>query len=194
MGSYSQKYQNNHAVFVFFLGLVLSISIMASAVSAEEFYEYDKNHSFYSTWFMAAEMPVVTHDNTKKYCNQDCHWTFFPGLLPKHAWEEQMSNLSHHFGKAIVLEPSVKKDIEEYLTKHAAEFTESKYSVKILDSLKGRTPYQITSIRFITKTHHDVKRSVFRRNSIGGFSNCPACHQGVEQTGNFKEKFVKIPE
>lgn len=180
--------------FVLTVLIALSSFFISKRATAQQPYQYDENHSFYQTWFMASEMPVVKHENTKKYCNQGCHWTFLPGLLPQKAWENQMENLEHHYGKSIILEPAIKQDIKTYLQSNAAEVTESKYSVKLLDSLKGRTPHQITSVRYITKTHHDLKPSVIRRQSIGSFSNCPACHIGVEETGNFQEKFVEIPE
>jgi hypothetical protein len=88
---------------------------------------------------MKKEMPVVSHSQTSQYCSGGCHWTFLPGLLPQRSWEATMEDLEDHFGEKIQLPPETSEAILNYLTRGAAEFTESKVSMKILDSVGEET-------------------------------------------------------
>ncbi|MBU3918182.1 ferric reductase-like transmembrane domain-containing protein, partial [bacterium] len=173
--------------------LVTALQSFANAVVEEE-YRYDMDRVFYSAWFMPSEIPIVKHENTNRYCNDGCHWTFPPGLLPQESWELQMTGLQNHFGKSIDLDPDIKQDIERYLVQHAAEYTKARVSVDILDSLAGEVPTKFGDIPFITKNHKDIQPEVYQRESIRSISNCPACHKGVEKTGSFKDRYVEIPD
>ena len=51
---------------------------------------------------------------------------------------------------------------------------------------------RITEVRYIKKEHHEIKASVYKRESIGSFSNCSACHRTAAK-GSFEEDNVKIP-
>jgi hypothetical protein len=62
-----------------------------------------------------------------------------------------------------------------------------------MKSLNGQAPTRITQVSYITDKHHDLPPHVFKRQSIGSFSNCPACHTTAEK-GIFSDDFVQIPE
>ncbi len=105
-----------------------------------------------------------------------------------------MNNLNDHFGKSISLDPEVKQDIKAYLIQNSADYTETRFSVEILDSLNGKVPLDISSIPFIVKIHDDIHPTVLQRESIKSIANCPACHLGVEKNGSFKDRHVEIPD
>ena len=105
-----------------------------------------------------------------------------------------MENLEDHFGERIQLPPETSEAILGYLTRGAAEFTDSKVSIKILDSIGEKTPLRVSTIPYIEKQHEDVDDGAWKHPSIGAKSNCVACHQGVEGNGLFDEHDVVYPE
>ena len=122
-----------------------------------------------------------------------CHFTYQPGLLPSGSWEKILAGLDNHNGESIELEPESKTAIMEYLSANAAEHSSAKRSVKIMKSLKAETPLRITDTPYIKKKHHELKDDIFKRESIGSRSNCPACHTTAKD-GIYREKFVVIPD
>ena len=105
-----------------------------------------------------------------------------------------MNSLPDHFGESINLDPEIKQDITRYLTQNAADYTEAKISVQILDSLDREVPLRVTTNSFVVKKHSDIQSAIFQRKSIRSIANCPACHLGVENTGSFKDRYVEIPD
>ena len=179
---------------VYFTLLFVAPWISSSAVAEDTEYRYSSDRPFYSDWFVGKEMPVVDHAQTNEKCSDGCHWTFLPGLLPQRSWETTMENLEDHFGEKIQLPPETSKAILNYLTRGAAEFTESKVSIKILDSVGEETPLRISTIPYIQKHHEDVEEDAWEHPSIGARSNCVACHQDVEEDGLFDEDELDFPE
>jgi hypothetical protein len=165
-----------------------------TAVAEDTQYRYSSDRPFYSDWFVKKEMPVVGHSQTSEYCSGGCHWTFLPGLLPQRSWGATMENLEDHFGEKIQLPPETSKAILNYLAQGAAEFTESRVSIKILDSVGEEPPLRISTIPYIQKHHEDVEEDAWNHPSIGGRGNCVACHQNVEKDGLFDEDEVDYPE
>ncbi len=137
-------------------------------------------------------LPPVDNATYKETCGA-CHFTYQPGLLPSGSWEKILAALGDHHGASLDISPESKALIGEYLTTNAAEHSSAKRSAKILKSLKGQTPLRITETPYIRKKHDDIKPEVFKRESIGSRSNCPACHTTAKD-GIYKERFVKIPE
>ncbi|MCP4750029.1 MAG: hypothetical protein GY866_03995 [Proteobacteria bacterium] len=157
-------------------------------------YRHRKKHGFFSTMFASRKMPVVDHANTKEECS-DCHWAYLPGLLPERSWKAILAKPNDHFGEEIELSRAVQQDIAGYLSKYAADRIESRYSMKILNSIDPNdTPLRISKNRYIVKKHDDIGPSILKRESIGGLNNCIACHQQVDKTGKFSEHDVEIPE
>lgn len=105
-----------------------------------------------------------------------------------------MESLDNHFGEVIRLSPEASKSILEYLTQGSAEFTESRISIKILDSIGDEAPLRVSTIPYIQKLHDEVEESAWTHPSIALRSNCVACHQDVEGDGLFDEHEVDYPE
>ena len=177
------------------LTVILISSVIASSALAEEpRYEYSSDRPFYSDWFVKQEMPVVDHSPTRQYCSGGCHWTFLPGLLPERSWAAMMESLEDHFGEKVELPPETRQAILEYLSRGSAEFTESRVSIKILDSIGEKTPPRVSTIPYIQKKHEDVEEDAWQHASIAGRSNCVACHRNVEADGLFDEHELEYPE
>jgi len=79
------------------------------------------------------------------------------------------------------------------LTQNTAENSTAEISIDIMNSLNGETPLRITDIPYIRKEHHELSSEVFKRKSIGSFSNCGACHQASEKD-DYDDDYVKIPK
>ncbi len=122
-----------------------------------------------------------------------CHFLYLPGLLPGGSWVKIMNGSEDHFGEDLALEEETTAEILKYLKANGAESTGAKRSKKIMKSLKGETPLRITEVPYIVKEHHEVKSKVFKRESIGSFSNCVACHRTAAK-GVFEEDDIKIPK
>ena len=122
----------------------------------------------------------------------DCHFPYQPGLLPSGSWDKILNSLEDHFGEDIELEPKFKKIIVKYLHANAANYSSSKISAKIMKCLGHQTPLRITEIPYIRKKHHEIQLDVFKRESIGSFSNCSACHKTAEK-GIYDDDNVLIP-
>ncbi len=121
-----------------------------------------------------------------------CHFLYLPGLLPAGSWVKVMEGAGDHFGEDLALDVELSDEILKYLKANSAETTGAKRARKILLSLHGETPLRITEVKYIKKKHHEIKAKVYKRESIGSFSNCSACHRTAAK-GNFEEDNVKIP-
>jgi hypothetical protein len=134
----------------------------------------------------------VTNQTYKETCGE-CHFAYQPGLLPSSSWLKILNQLDNHFGEEIVTDSATIKNISDYLTKNSAENSSAERSLKIMRCLGGQVPMRITDIPYIRKKHHDLDPDIFKRKSIGSFSNCIACHTTAEN-GIYDDDDVKIPE
>jgi len=105
-----------------------------------------------------------------------CHFAYQPELLPSGSWEKILAGLEVHFGEIIELDPELRKIIAEYLKANAAEHSSAKRAVKIMRSLRDRTPLRITEVPYIQEKHHEVSANVLKRESIGSLSNLSLIH------------------
>ncbi|MDY6832722.1 MAG: diheme cytochrome c [Thermodesulfobacteriota bacterium] len=121
-----------------------------------------------------------------------CHFAYQPELLPAASWEKILSGLNDHFGEAVALEEDVRQAVGAYLRSHSAETSSAEIAGKIMDSLEGQIPTRITDVFFIQKKHHGIPGDVFKRASVGTFSNCAACHT-TAAGGVYDEDDVRIP-
>lgn len=128
----------------------------------------------------------------KQECSS-CHFLYLPGFLPARSWQEIIKNSDKHFGENLSLEDKDKEEILLYLTKYSAEHSNLEWSQKILKSIGSETPIRITEIKYMKRKHDEVRADVFKRPSIGSFSNCGACHPGGAN-GDFEEDRVRIPK
>ena len=175
--------------------IILLISNAISNTYAADNYKYERNLGFFTVLMMPSEVPLTNDKETKQYCGGDCHWLYPPGLLPSKSWRAIMTKLNTHFGEKVELPIYLTQKIEKYLVDHAAEVTYSSTSVKILDGIADdQTPLRVFGSKIIKRKHHKITKDVYDRQSIKNSTNCPACHIGVKNTGNFDEDNAEIPE
>jgi hypothetical protein len=122
-----------------------------------------------------------------------CHFPYQPALLPSGSWKKILAGVEDHFGEMLDIDPEFKKVIAEYLEANAAEHSSAKRSVKIMRSIRSRTPLRITEIPYIQRKHHEISADVLKRKSIGSLSNCSACHTTAEK-GIYDDDNVVIPK
>lgn len=186
----------NHSHLVMLVsGAMTAVTIMThSPLLAEESYRYDRDKGFMAMMFAADRLPVVTHDATRQACGSKCHAAYLPGLLPERSWGHVLSRLENHFGENAAPDAASLAAIREYLRLNAADYTKSRVSMKIMDSIGKQTPTRITETALFKKYHDDIPPHVIRHDSIGRISNCEGCHIDVGTTGDFDEDHVRMPE
>ena len=128
----------------------------------------------------------------KEQCGA-CHLAYQPALLPSESWRKILSGLENHNDADVVIEPEDMAIIERYLQDNAAEFSSAKRAVKIVRSLKGQAPTRITEVPYIRRKHHEIPANVVKRESVGSFSRCDACHVTADR-GIYEDDYVTIPE
>ena len=121
-----------------------------------------------------------------------CHFPYQPELLPSGSWKKIMAGFDDHFGEEVEIDTKSINVISGYLISNSAEKSSAKRAMKIVSSLRGRTPIRISEIPYIIDKHDEVDPTVFNRESIGSLSNCPACHISAEK-GIYDDDNVVIP-
>jgi len=198
-------------IFLFFV-LIISNGALSSAVADDDHKEnkwYQKilDHDDENTNIRHRERKQEHHREEyhhKSYLRQinnstyeeecgACHFVYQPELLPSASWVQILANLDDHFGEMIELDNDSRKIIADYLKSKSAEYSSAKRAVKIMRSLKGKTPLKITDIPYIIEKHHEISLSVLKRESIGSLSNCSACHTTAKD-GIYEDDNVVIPK
>ncbi len=141
-------------------------------------------------------------DRTYQEACGECHFAYFPGLLPARSWKRLMQpkNLENHFGENAELDEADRRYIEDWLVRNAADeqgFPRYKRSVKIALSVpEDQAPMRITETPYIKRKHEDVsamlKRRADVRKKVGSMANCAKCHQQADR-GVFDDDTVRIP-
>ena len=121
-----------------------------------------------------------------------CHMAYPPGLLNSASWAALIQGASEHFGEDLSLDTKDAEELETYLTSEASENVQGELARDISRDLGNRIVKRITEVPEIRKEHHELSASVFSRTSIGGFSNCIACHKRAD-VGVFDDDEVSIP-
>jgi hypothetical protein len=154
---------------------------------------YQKGHGNSSEHDGKRHLKPVDNPTFKEICG-DCHFAYQPELLPSSSWEKIIAGLSDHHGEEIDLDQESKKIIAEYLKANSAEYSSAKPAVKIMRSLKGKTPMRITDVPYIRHKHEDddIPADAFTRKSVGSMSNCIACHTTADN-GIYDDDHVVIP-
>jgi hypothetical protein len=137
------------------------------------------------------QQPVV-NENYKSNCG-GCHFAYPPELLPASSWNKILTRLGDHFGESLSLDDLSGGEIGKFLRENAADRSGSKTAGKILRSLGRRSPLRITEAPYIQKKHREISPELFKRKSVGSFSNCLACHKAAEQ-GDFDDDRAAIPQ
>ena len=137
--------------------------------------------------------PATTGNESYKSNCGACHLAYPPELLPAASWDKILTRLGDHFGEALSLDDRTQQEIRKYLVGNAADRSGRKTAGKILRHLGGSTPARVTEISYIQRKHREIGPQVFKRQSVGSFSNCLACHKGAEQ-GDFDDDRAAIPQ
>jgi hypothetical protein len=112
-----------------------------------------------------------------------CHLAYPPNMLPADSWRHILGDLDHHFGTNASLDVATVKQLESWLTAHAASS----------GRIASRPPEdRITRSSWFISQHDEIPASTWRRPSIKSASNCAACHTRADQ-GDFNERYVRIP-
>lgn len=112
-----------------------------------------------------------------------CHLAYPPGMLPADSWRRILNNLDHHFGTNASLDPASVKQLEGWLTGHAANAGRA---------ANAPPEDRITRTSWFMAAHDEVPATTWRRPAIKSASNCAACHTQADQ-GNFDERYIRIP-
>ncbi|MDX8402296.1 MAG: diheme cytochrome c [Mariprofundaceae bacterium] len=132
----------------------------------------------------------------------ECHFAYFPGLLPARSWKRLMkpTNLENHFGENAELDEADRRYIEDWLVRNAADkqgFPRYKRSVKIARSVPDlKAPMRITEVPYIKRKHEEVaamlKKRPDVRQKVRSMAYCNKCHQEASK-GVFDDDTVRIP-
>ena len=138
---------------------------------------------------------METPANNPTYIEEcgDCHLAYQPELLPSGSWEKIIAGLDDHFEEELEIDTESENVILGYLITNSAEKSSAKRAAKIMKSLGNRTPVRITEIPYILEKHDEVNPDVFKKESIGSPSNCPACHTTAGK-GVYEDDYVVIPK
>lgn len=121
-----------------------------------------------------------------------CHWAYAPQLLPRKSWENMLASLGSHFGNEVVLSGQEKPVVRDYLLGNAADVSATKMGRRVMHSLGGAAPARVVEVPYIQRKHRKISADVFARNSVGGLSNCIACHPQAASL-DFDDDRVRIP-
>ncbi|ACR31473.1 diheme cytochrome c [Burkholderia glumae] len=112
-----------------------------------------------------------------------CHLAYPPAMLPADSWRRILGKLDHHFGTNASLDPASVKQLDSWLTTHAAQAERT---------TNAPPEDRITRSRWFMAAHDEIPASTWRRPAIKSASNCAACHTRADQ-GNFDERYLRIP-
>jgi len=138
----------------------------------------------------------VTDRQYESSCGE-CHFAYFPGLLPARSWKKLMEPkaLEDHFGENAELSEKDRVAVLDFLTKYSADSTmRYKRSIKIRRSLDANeTPIRITEVPYIKKKHEDIPRRMIQDNKkVRSLAYCNRCHTQADK-GVFDDDTVDIP-
>ena len=136
-------------------------------------------------------------DKTYQSNCAECHFAYFPGLLPVRSWKKLMAPkaLEDHFGENAELEENDRRYILDFLVRNAADDAGYKRSKKIIRSLSAdETPLRITEVPYIKKKHSEIPKKLISGNpKVRSLSNCLRCHREAKDQGIFDDDTVLIP-
>ena len=182
----------NKMIVSLLLFLVSANGIYYTALADhEEKRRYQKREREHSGKNDKRNLKTVDNNAYKENCSA-CHFSYQPELLPAGSWQKIIAGLDDHFGETITIDTEAKKIISEYLSSNATEFSSTELAGKIMRSLVDQKPLRITEIPYIQREHRQIKKEVFKRESIGSLSNCLACHK-TAVSGIYDDDVVIIP-
>ena len=122
-----------------------------------------------------------------------CHMAYPPPLLPAASWEKLVPPSGEHEGSNLGLSPQELQQLRIYILNNSADRGGYRLGHKISRSLGSAAPERLEDVPYLQRKHRKVDPAVFKRASVGGMSNCVACHAGAPQ-GDFEDDRVSIPK
>lgn len=110
-----------------------------------------------------------------------CHLAYPPGFLPADSWRALMGGLERHFGVDAGLDPKVRGEILDLLTKYAGP-------------RRGQTavPLRISETGWFRHEHDEVPAQLWPSARVKSAANCQACHLEADK-GNYSERSLRLP-
>jgi hypothetical protein len=180
--------KNQHWILLLVVLVLLINGVFIKALADDD---DDDDHHNASKKYNKKYLTPVNNPTYAEECGA-CHFAYQPELLPSGSWEKIMVGLDDHFGEEVEIDIESINVISGYLISNSAEKSSAKRAVKIVRSLRGRTPIRISEIPYIIEKHDEVDPKVFSRESIGSLANCTACHITAEK-GIYDDVNVVIP-
>jgi hypothetical protein len=120
----------------------------------------------------------------KEYANEcaACHMAYPPGLLGAPAWGRIMSGLDKHYGSDASLDADTVRKISMWLEANASRRR----------GMQNPPEDRITTSEWFVREHRQFTQQDWAHPSVGGASNCMACHQGADRYG-FDDDNVRLP-
>jgi mono/diheme cytochrome c family protein len=115
-----------------------------------------------------------------------CHMAYPAGMLPAASWKNLMGGLTRHYGTDASLDEASVREISTWLNTNAGTY-------KRVNEAPPKD--RITQSAWFLRKHNEreVPAGVWKRVSVGGASNCVACHAQAAQ-GSFSERDIRIPK
>jgi len=137
-----------------------------------------------------AEIERVPPLSTKLYREScgECHFAYFPGLLPASDWRRLMQPkaLADHFGENAELDEEDRRAILAWLVANAAPEGPAFRS--------WSTPPRISTTPWFASEHRSALRALREsqetKRQVRTIANCAACHPAIDR-GNFE--LARIP-
>ena len=112
-----------------------------------------------------------------------CYLPYPPALLTAADWQQVMAKLDKHYGGSAVLDEKTRREIEDFLVRHAA--TRSRMA-------GAGDPPRLTRSEWFLHEHRKLPDRTWRDARVSSASNCSACHTRAEQ-GSYREREIVVP-
>jgi hypothetical protein len=150
---------------------------------------------FFTHLFRFKGVKPVKDDLYSESCGE-CHYAYYPGLLPKRSWEKLMlpDQLEDHFGENAELDEEDRVAILQFLVDNAADTSFYKRSTKINRSIPDDvTLLRITEVPYFKRKHKPLTDKYVKNNpKVKSLINCNKCHREIDK-GIFDDDTILIP-
>lgn len=124
--------------------------------------------------------PVPDNPQWKEECGS-CHLAYPPRYLTGEDWQRLMGSLDRHFGDNAAIDPTLNRQILEFLRRNAG--SGAKHSASTL---------RISDTPWFTREHREVPTRAWTDPAVKSPANCTACHVAAER-GDWSERSIRMP-
>jgi len=167
--------------------LVLALAASFAAGAADD--RFHKKTPDSMMGFLPARDPLYV-----KECGS-CHFPYSPGLLPARSWMRQLDRMEKHFGESVKLAPDTRAQLQDYLTKNAADVSAYEGSKALMERVPAsQTPYRFSEVLLFRQMHTVVWEVIHTKPKVKvkNLANCNACHTKADN-GSFGLEEMYIP-